>query len=88
MNNPSDISFVLRAKNRLKVLEALQGKKLISKQIEQATGMYKSHVSRTLTELLKKDFISCINPTDRNFKFYKTTFKGIKVLKEAKQILN
>jgi len=87
MNKPSDVSFVLRAKNRLKVLDSLSGKRLISKQIEETTGMYKSHVNRTLKELQSKNLVQCINPADRSFKFYKLTSNGAKVLKEAKHIL-
>ena len=83
-----DIAFVLRAKNRIKILNALQGKELISKQIERATNMYKSHISRTLKELQSKELIICINPKDRNFKFYKLTPKGKQILKEIKKIKN
>jgi DNA-binding MarR family transcriptional regulator len=87
MSEASDLAFVLRAKNRVKILETLKGKQFISKQIEEETGMYKSHVGRTLKELLSKDLIVCVNPEDRNFKFYKLTTKGNKILKEINKII-
>ena len=86
MSDSSTLSFVLRAKNRLKVLNILTEKK-VSAQIEKETGMYKSHVSRTLKELQSKKLIRCVNPKDRNFRFYETTFEGKRVLKEANKIL-
>jgi DNA-binding MarR family transcriptional regulator len=64
----------------------LKNNKLISKQIEEKTGMYKSHVSRTLKELISKDLVKCINPEDRNFRFYEITQKGKKVLDGCKNI--
>jgi DNA-binding MarR family transcriptional regulator len=86
MGEASDLAFVLRAKNRVKILETLKGKQFISKQIEEETGMYKSHVGRTLKELLSKDLVKCINPEDRNFRFYEITQKGKKVLDGCKNI--
>jgi DNA-binding MarR family transcriptional regulator len=86
MSEASDLAFVLRAKNRIKILEILKNNKLISKQIEEKTGMYKSHVSRTLKELISKDLVKCINPEDRNFRFYEITQKGKKVLDGCKNI--
>jgi DNA-binding MarR family transcriptional regulator len=87
MSDSSILSFVLRAKNRVKVLEALFDKKsLISSQIEKQTGMYKSHVSRTLKELLSKKLIVCTNPSDRNYRFYKLASKGKKTLEKIKRM--
>jgi DNA-binding MarR family transcriptional regulator len=86
MGEASDLAFVLRAKNRVKILETLKNNKLISKQIEEKTGIYKSHVSRTLKELISKDLVKCINPEDRNFRFYEITQKGKKVLDGCKNI--
>lgn len=81
------ISFVLRAKNRFKVLQVLSEGQKISAQIEKQTGMYKPHVSRTLKELLSNTLIVCCNPNDRNFKFYELTAEGKKVLSKVKKIL-
>lgn len=81
------ISFLLRAKNRISVLQVLNEGEKISAQIEKQTGMYKSHVSRTLKELQNHKLIRCTNPNDRNFKFYELSEYGEKVLLEVNQIL-
>ncbi len=87
MTESEALSFVLRGKNRVKILTALKEGRKISAQIEKETGMYKSHVSRALKELLAKEMIRCVNPTDRNFKFYELTREGKQSLVEAKKIL-
>lgn len=87
MPKSNSISFILRAKRRLEVLQLLKDGKKISAQLENETGMYKSHMSRTLRELQNKKLIKCINPKDRNFKFYELTSNGKKVLIKANKIL-
>ena len=87
MVEQSTLSYVLRAKNRMKVLNALESERKISAQLEKETEMYKSHMSRTLKELQEKKLIKCINPKDRSFKFYELTSKGKRVLSRAKEIL-
>jgi len=87
MQNPSLIAFVLRAKNRIKIMQILKDNPKISSDIERETKMYKSHVSRALKELQKKRFIKCVNPNDRNFRFYKLTNTSKKVLLEVERIL-
>lgn len=85
----SDIlAFVLRGKNRIKILQTLNDGEKISAQIEKQTAMYKSHISRALKELQTYRLIRCTNPKDRNFKFYELTDQGKKVLAEANKILD
>ena len=81
------VSFVLRGKNRVKVLKILSKEKKISGQIEKETGMYKSHVSRTLKELMTKNLIKCLNPKDRTYRFYTSTSEGKRLIKIINQIL-
>jgi len=81
------LSFVLRAKNRLKLLQTISTGQKISAQIQKETKMYKSHISRTLAELQKNKLVKCTNPQDRNFKFYALTSEGKKVLIEVSKIL-
>lgn len=87
MTKSNVISFVLRAKNRLKILDCLLNGQKISAQIEKQTGMYKSHVCRTLKELQERKLIRCINPKDRNFRFYELTAEGKRVVVQAKELL-
>lgn len=83
------VSYVLRSKNRFKVMESLAGYgEKVQTQIEKETCMYKSHVSRTLKELQDVDAAKCTNPDDRSYKFYTLTPKGKTILKKAKEIKN
>lgn len=67
-------------------MDSLKSEPKVSAQLEKETGMYKSHVSRTIKELKDHSLIQCTNPGDRTFKFYKLTPKGKEALKKAKEI--
>ncbi len=87
MTEASLISFVARSKRRIEVLKLLSKVQKISQpEIMRHSKQYKSHNSRTLKELIDNKLISCINPEDRAFKFYKITKKGKEILKEAERI--
>lgn len=81
------ISFVARSKRRKETLALLSKNNGLSQpEIMRELKQYKSHNSRTIKELSGKGLISCINPGDRSFKFYKITKKGRDILKEAERI--
>jgi len=81
------ISFVARGKRRKETLDLISEYQRISQsEIMRKLKQYKSHNSNTLKELQQKDLISCINPEERSFKFYKITKKGKEVLKEIEKI--
>ncbi len=83
------ISFVARSKRRREVLKLLSKVQKISQpEIMRNSKQYKSHNSRTLKELTDKKLITCINPTDRVFRFYKITNKGKEILKEVENIIS
>lgn len=87
MVNASSISFVARSKRRKEVLKILaRAKKMSQSEIMKVCDNYKSHNSRTLKELKNRWLISCINPEDRKYKFYKITKKGKDALKEAEKV--
>jgi len=69
-------SFILRSKNRQNILKELSNKNLTATDITKITKMYKFHVSRTIKELKQEKLIKCLNPNDREYKFYKLTKKG------------
>ena len=74
-------SFILRSENRKNIIkELLKGNKTASDLVK-VTGMYKSHVSRTLKELMEEKLIGCLNPKDREYKFYKLTNKSKEIIK-------
>lgn len=85
--SPSLISFVARSKKRREILAMLRQKAISQTEITKATGMYKSHVARALKELAEKKLITCLNPKDRAFKFYKASALGIKVIIEVDKVL-
>jgi predicted transcriptional regulator len=85
--NAKLLSYVLRAKNRRTILLLLTRERLTPAQIMKRTGMYESHISRTLRELVKQKLIICENPNERRFRFYSMTSKGKEVAKEIENIL-
>lgn len=86
MNSSQLISFVMRSKNRKKILAVLENKPMIPAQIMKETGLYKSHTSRALTELTEKSLVFCKNPSDRAFRFYALTAKGKNILKAISEL--
>lgn len=86
MSIESDISFVARGIRRKQILFLLEEKKLSQPEIKKITGMYKEHASRALKELSERKLISCINPEDVEFKFYKITSLGRKVVEYLKKL--
>jgi len=83
---PNIISFIARSKRRKEILSKLQERSMSQPELKKLSGMYKTHTSRILSELLKKKLIICRNPDDRVFKFYKITSLGIKVIEEVQRI--
>lgn len=70
------LSFTRRSKRRKEILKLLSNRSLTATDIEKTTGMYKSHVSRALSELKEQGLIECKNPNDRAFRYYKVSRKG------------
>ena len=75
------ISFVLRAKNRTKIMKALDRPKLPS-QLAKELKIHISHVSRTLSELEEQGLVQCLTPDEKTGKLYTLTDEGRDVLKE------
>jgi len=87
MANPRLISFIARSKRRLEVLKLLEEREMSQAELMKKTEMYKGHTSRTLKELSNKKFIKCTNPEDRDFRFYKITALGRRILEEDKKLI-
>ncbi len=75
------ITFVKRAKNRIKILQLLVSKEKTQAELHHESGMYRTHVRRTLLELQEKKLVKCLNPKDRIYKLYGIT-------KLSKEVLN
>ncbi len=71
------IAFVKRGKNRIRILKELSKKDSMTQaELHHATGLYRTHVRRTILELEEKKLVKCLNPKDRIHKMYKLTLKG------------
>ncbi len=80
-----DRAFILRGKNRKRVMEQLKSGEKTQAQLHHETGLYRTHVRRALIELEGKGLVTCLNPKDRIYKMYVLTPKGKKVLSLLKQ---
>jgi len=74
-------AFVFRGKNRLMILKSLRKGEKTQAQLYHETGLYRSHVNRTLSELEQRNLIKCLNPKDNRYKLYILTTKGKELLK-------
>jgi predicted transcriptional regulator len=74
------VSFILRGKRRKAVLKTLDNPK-IPKEIAAECRISIHNVSNTLTELMNKKIVKCLNPEDKLFRYYILTKKG-KILKK------
>jgi len=86
--SPHLISLIAISKRRKQVLLELEKYTMSQPELRKITGMYKSHISRTIKELLSKNLIACRNPKDKAFRFYKITSLGKKVINEVERIIN
>ena len=81
-----DLSYVKRAKNRVTVLKAIEGKmmpsELVNKLYGKSSNTYFNIVSRALGELAKAKLVKVANPNAMTGRFYTLTKQGKKVLKE------
>lgn len=73
-------AFLLRGKNRRLILEKFKDGEKTQAQLHKETGLYRTHVRRTLGELEERGLIKCLNPKDRIYKLYILTEKGKKIL--------
>jgi len=76
------VTFIKRAKNRQKILTLLNNKDKTQAELHKESGLYRTHVRRTLLELQDKKLVKCLNPKDRIYKLYKLTKKGEKLIKK------
>ena len=80
-----DVSYLLRSPLRLKIIECLSSsdKSLTPLDIAKKTDIARSNVSTKLGELVKKNYVTCVNPKDRKWRFYQISNKGKKALSET-----
>jgi len=76
------LGYVKASSYRIKIIKALENKTLIPAEMAKETGITLSHVSNTLTELLKKDLVVCLTPKLRKGRLYELTKDGQSILKK------
>lgn len=75
-------TFILRGKNRKQIIKALADGRKTQAELHKITKMYRTHVRRTINELISKGLVECLNPKDRIYKLYVLTKKGKKIRKK------
>ena len=80
----ADISFVISSSYRKRVLESLEnGNPKTPSKISKELNINKTHISKTLKELLSKKIIICLTPKMNKSKLYIISNYGKEVLKES-----
>lgn len=83
-DNSYNIGFVLASEYRKKVMIFLQDKPNTPSVISEKTKIYPSHISNTLSKLVKKKLVVCITSKLRKDKLYELTTIGLTILKQIK----
>ena len=68
----------------MKILQLLKDKEKTQAELHHESGLYRTHVRRSLIELEDKKLVKCLNPKDRIYKLYKITKTGKEVLNKIK----
>ena len=81
-----DVSFLLRGKNRVRILEALNAEPKTNSYLSRELKISISNVRPILRELTAKGFIKCRNPEDFHYKLYEITAKGKTNLEKIQEL--
>ena len=81
-NDWNDIGFIVRSKHRQRILKLLENPKTPSK-ISKELNINKTHISKTLKELLSKKTIICLTPKANKGKLYIISNYGKEILRES-----
>lgn len=71
-----EVGFVIRSKNRKKVMKSLSRDVRMPSQIAQESGIKTNHVSNNLKQLKEHDLVECVNPEAKKGRLYRFTEKG------------
>ena len=75
----SSLSYVLRSKNRIKVVKSLGERMKIPSDIANEMNLRINQISAILSDLKKKDICVCINEDEKVGRIYQLTPLGIEV---------
>jgi len=74
--------FFMRSKLRKEVLKELNKNPTIASILSKRMNLYRETISRVFSDLLDRGYVECSSPNSTNYRFYRITSKGKKVLKE------
>lgn len=80
------LGYVQASEYRKRVLFSLKDGLLRPKDIANETKYPQSHVSNTLSELVKQNLVVCTNPESRKGRLYKLTAEGQTVIKHIESM--
>jgi predicted transcriptional regulator len=78
--------FVISSRYRQKVVRNLMHGPKTPKQISVETGLYLSHVSKTLNELSSLEIVTCLTPDLKRGRIYELTKDGSEIAKYLKKL--
>jgi DNA-binding transcriptional ArsR family regulator len=70
------ISFIVRSKNRLKLISIINDSFKLPSDITRQMGLRHSQVSVLLSDLKREGIVECLNEDERIGRLYKLTDKG------------
>ena len=84
MKKNKDYVWIIRGKQRKKVIESLTRPKIPS-QIKGDTKLSLNNVSDVLRSFQKKKIARCLNPKEKTGRLYELTPKGMRIREELKK---
>jgi len=80
------LGYLIAGKYRAKVMACLSERPMTPKQISEKTGLYLSHVSLTLKELMKIGLVESLTPGLRRGRLYGLTKNGKEILNQLNRL--
>ena len=84
--NWNKYGFVQASKYRVKIVTALTGSPKTPSQIAKETGLFKTHISTVLKDLVTEKIITCMTPDLRRGKIFGLTHEGNEIAAELGKI--
>ncbi len=80
-----DVAYLSRSRKKKEILKILDKPKTPT-QVGKLLKISRSSTSQMLLAMEKRQFVKCLNPTDKMARYYQATEKGLKALKELENI--
>lgn len=79
------IAKVQRSKTKRRILKLLN-RAMTPTQVEKKLVLHITSASRSMRSLEKDNLLKCLNPKQPNYRYYKITPRGLRILKEIEAI--